>query len=119
MGGFRVPLEGGGLNSKYAETVDALVYTSVTGAAFSMIPASMLRRMGIEPDATLPFRIATGEIVEYVTGEASLAAAGRRSICRVIFGPEDRYIVGSTSLGNMLLAVGPMDQRLLPVEGWL
>ena len=116
MGSFRVPIEVGGLNSKHTKTVDALVDT---GATFSMIPASMLRRMGIEPDATLPFRIATGEIVEYATGGASLPAEGRRRNCRVIVGPEDYYIMGSTSLGKMLLAVDPMDQCLVPGEGSL
>ncbi len=116
MGSFRVPLEVGGLNSKHTEAVDALVDT---GATFSMIPATMLRRMGIEPDATLAFRIATGEIMEYATGGASLAAAGRRSNCRVIFGAEDYYTMGSTSLGKTLLAVDPMDQCLVPGEGSL
>lgn len=116
MGSFRVPIEVGGLNSKHTKTVDALVDT---GATFSMIPASMLRRMGIEPDATLPFRIATGEIVEYATGGASLPAEGCRRNCRVIVGPEDDYIMESTSLGDMLLAVNSMDQCLVLDEGLL
>lgn len=114
MGAFRVPLQVGNPNYGAAETVDALVDT---GATFSMLPASLLKRMGVEPDATLPFRVATREVVDFATGEVSLAAQGRRRTCPVIFGPENHYIMGATAMELMLLTVDPVHQRLVPIEG--
>ncbi len=114
MGTFRVRLQVGTLDKGPAETVDALVDT---GATFSMMPASLLKRIGVEPDAALPFPIATGEGVDYSTGEVSLAAHGRRHTCPVIFGPDNHYILGATSMELMLLTADPVHQRLVPTEG--
>lgn len=114
MGIFRVPLQVGNPDQGQSETVDALVDT---GATFSMMPASMLKRMGVEPDTTLPFRIATREVVDFSTGEVPLATHGRRRTCPVIFGPEDHYIMGATAMELLLLTVDPVHQRLVPVEG--
>ena len=114
MGTFRVPLQIGNPENGVTETVDALVDT---GATFSMIPVSMLKRMGVQPDATLPFRIATREVVDYPTGEIPLGTQGRRRTCPVIFGPENHYIMGATAMELLLLTVDPIHQRLVPVEG--
>ena len=114
MGCFRAPLEVGNPRNGHTETVNALVDT---GATFSMIPVSMLQRMGVEPDATLPFRVATREVVEYATGEVPLSAEGRRRTCPVIFGPEDHYIMGATAMELLLLTVDPVNERLVPVVG--
>ena len=114
MGTFRVPLQVGNPDRGSAETVDALVDT---GATFSMIPASMLKRMGVEPDAMLPFRVATREVVDFATGEVQLATQGRRRTCPVIFGPENHYIMGATAMELLLLTVDPVRQRLVPIEG--
>ncbi len=114
MGTFSVPLQVGNPNHGPTETVDALVNT---GATFSMIPASMLKGMGVEPDTTLPFRVATREVVDFATGEVPLATQGRRRTCPVIFGPENHYIMGATAMKLLLLTVDPVHQRLVPIEG--
>ena len=114
MGTFRVPLQVGNPDLGPTRTVDALVDT---GATFSMMPASMLKHMGVEPDATLPFRAATREVVDYATGEVTLATHGRRRTCPVIFGPENHYIMGATAMELLLLTVDPVHQRLVPIEG--
>ena len=114
MGTFRVALQVGNPDRGITETVDALVDT---GATFSMMPASMLKRMGVEPDATLPFRVATREVVDYATGEVPLGTHGRRRACPVIFGPENHYIMGATAMELLLLTVDPVHQRLVPIAG--
>ena len=83
-----------------------------------MIPASMLRHMGIEPDMVAPFIIANRDVVEYPVGEARLATHDRRSTCRVIFGPENHFVMGATALELMLLAVDPKNERLIPGEAF-
>ncbi len=123
MGSFRVPLQvGKPVNGQeedrvVTETVSALVDT---GATFSMLPASILERLGIAPDDTVLVRIATHEIVEFPVGEASLSAAGRRRrTSPVIFGPENHYIMGATALESLLLTVDPVNESLVPYIGYL
>jgi predicted aspartyl protease len=116
MGIFRVPLQVGNPDNGSAETVEALVDT---GATFSMMPASLLERLGIEAVRPVNFRIANGGTVEYPTGMASFAAEGCHGAARVVFGPEDHYLMGATTLEDLLLTVDPVGQRLVPVEGSL
>jgi predicted aspartyl protease len=113
MGVFRVPLEIGNPLNQFTETVEALVDT---GAIFSMAPSSLLHRLGLEPVRRVTFRTATGEPVEYPTGWASFSAEGRNGMARVVFGPEGQFLLGATTLEDLLLTVDPIEQRLVPVE---
>ena len=116
MGTFRVPLEIGNPSTQVARTVDALVDT---GATFSMVPSSLLRGLGLEPFMTVTFRIANGETVECPTAWATFSAAGRSVMARVIFGPEDQYLLGATTLEDLLLVPDPIHERLVPTEALL
>ncbi len=116
MGTFRVPLQVGNPANGLTETVEALVDT---GATFSMMPSSLLTALGIEPNRTRTFRIASGERIEYQTGMAVFTVEGYSGDARVIFGPEDQYLMGATTLEDLLLSVDPVHQRLIPVEGSL
>ena len=116
MGVFRVPLEIGNPANQRTEIVEALVDT---GATFSMVPASILRELGLEPSRTVTFRIASGESVEYPTAWASFSAGGRSGMARVIFGPEDQYLLGATTLEDLLLVPDPIGERLVPTEALL
>ena len=74
MDGFRVQMQVGKIGGDgIIETVAALVDDGVT---FATLPASMLQRLGIKPDEPRLFRIASGEIVEYMTGDAFFRAEG-------------------------------------------
>jgi predicted aspartyl protease len=123
MGSFRVPLEvgkpvnGEGRENAATESVTALVDT---GATFSMIPASVLERLGIVADDTVLVRIATHDVVEFPVGEASFSAEGRRRrTSPVIFGPENHYIMGAMALESLLLTVDPVNERLVPYISYL
>ena len=116
MGSFQVQMQVGKPGNGATETVAALVDT---GATFSMLPASMLQRLGIEPDEPRLFRNRTGEIVEYMTGNARFMAEGRSSSGKVVFGPENHYVMGATTLELLQLVVDPVHQRLVEVEALL
>ena len=98
------------------ETVDAVVDT---GAVDSVMPASLLRRLGVEPMRTVRYRTASGERVEYQVGSAYFAAEGFRCIANVAFGPEQDALMGATTLEQLYLAVDLVDQTLVPREGLL
>ena len=113
MGTFNVAVTISPADFSAGETITALVDT---GSTCSMAPASLLRRLGIAPAQTIEFELADGEIVEYATGWAGFSAAGRRGYGRVIFGPEDEYILGATALEDLALMVDPVNYRLVPTR---
>ena len=116
MGIFRVPLQVSNPLTGQSEVVEAVVDT---GAIDSVMPASLLRKLGIEPMRTVGFRTASGERVEYDVGIASFSAEGFRCNANVVFGPEEDPLLGATTLEQLYLAVDPRNQRLAPVEGLL
>ena len=113
MGTFTVEMTVSPVDFSVSERVTALVNT---GATYSMIPASRLRQLGIEPYETVEFELPDGKIAEYQTGWAGFAATGRRGLARVIFGPEDEYILGMTTLEDLGLKVDPVNYRLAPTR---
>ena len=116
MGIFRVPLQIGNPFTGQTEVVDAIVDT---GAADSVMPTSLLRRLDIEPMRTARYHTISGERVEYQVGSAYFAAEGFRCIANVVFGPEQDPVMGATTLEQLYLAVDPKNKRLAPVEGLL
>ena len=106
------PLDG----SRYAE-VEALVDT---GATTTMIPASTLRDLGVEPAMSQVFEYADGNRVELDMGKASVIVEGRETPTWVIFGAEDGgALLGAYTLEGTFLAVDPYNERLIPVSGLL
>ena len=116
MGTFTVPLTLGNPDSAARETVEALVDT---GATFSVMPASLLQRLGIAPTRTRRLRFANGEVEERQTGMAFFEVVGIDCEAMVVFGPEDLHLLGATTLEALLLIVDPINKRLIPEVGLL
>lgn len=116
MGTFTVQATVGNLDAAEQEQVEALVDT---GSTFSALPASLLRRLGIAPTLTRRLRLANGQIEEYQAGTACFAVNGRDGVAMVVFGPEDVYLLGATTLESLLFAVDPVNKRLIPEDGLL
>ncbi len=116
MGEFRYPLEVGDLQGQRFETVEALVDT---GATFTVIPASVLERLGVPRQERLRFRLADDQVVELDAGETRVRLAGRTVYTVVVFGQEGRALLGVVTLETALLAVDPVRQRLVPTEALL
>ena len=110
MGTFSVSATVGNPDSAARETVDALVDT---GATFSVMPASRLRRLGIEPTRTRRLRFANGQVEERQTGMAFFEVGGMDGEARVVFGPEDLYLLGATTLEDLSFVVDPINKRLI------
>ena len=115
MGTFRVEIGVGHPLGGDLHPVSALVDT---GATHSMMPASLLIALRLAPLRRRGFRIANGSRAEYGVGEARFNIEGQEQTCPVIFGPEDKYLLGATTLENFDLVVDPTtpDPRLIPLE---
>ena len=116
MGTFSVPVTVGNPDSAARETVDALVDT---GATFSVMPASLLGQLGIEPTRTRRLRLANGEVEVRQTGMAFFEVNGMEGEARVVFGPENLHILGATTLEDLSFVVDPINKRLIAEDALL
>lgn len=117
MGTFLVSLEVGDPQGERFETVEALVDT---GATYTTLPASMLRRLGVSPHTRGLFRLADGSRIERDIGRTWVRLEEAEEIVPVIFGDEDAQpLVGAVTLEIFLLGVDPVEGRLMPVPGFL
>ena len=117
MGPFSVTMEIGGVGAENLEEVDALVDT---GATTTVIPGSVLRRLGISPTRRETFEYAGGERADLDMAEARARVAGRETTTWVIFGEEGTSaLLGAYTLEGVFLGVDPYGQKLIPVRGLL
>ena len=96
-----------------ATTVKAVVDT---GAAHSILPASLLTGLGIEPSEQYCFTRADGSRVSYGCGSARFHIAGGEWQCPVLFGPENAFVLGRSTRAIFNLEVDPAGIRLRLVK---
>ena len=112
MGIFNITLNVGGPGTGDLTPVSAMVDT---GAVHAMLPASLLNRLAVTPLDTIEYGLADGSRVAYDYGMARLGLNGQpERYCPVIFGPEQEYLVGATTLEIFNLMVDPVDGKLIP-----
>ncbi|MYC35899.1 MAG: hypothetical protein F4X66_03155 [Chloroflexi bacterium] len=117
MGTFYWPLEVSSPDGSRWETVSALVDT---GASHTVLPASMLRRLGVVPFRTVLYRIGDGRRVEREIGETKTRVNGLQATSIVVFGDEDiPPLLGAHTLQGILLVVDPVEERLVPTDALL
>jgi clan AA aspartic protease len=84
-----------------------------TGAIDCLLPASHLRRAGIEPQRSEFYELADGQLIEFPVGVARIEFMGSLAIARIIFGPEDSEpILGAMALEYAGFTVDPSTQTL-------
>ena len=112
MGTFKCRLGVSNGNGSQIEWVDALVDT---GASFTMLPTSLLRRIGVPTGKNRRrFSIADGRAREFRITEARLHIGEDDYTNVVIEGPENRYLLGATSLQTFGLIADTTNHRLVP-----
>lgn len=101
-------------NGGRTEEVQCLVDS---GAIYSLVPAPVLRRLGIEPHSTREFVLADGEIIQRRLATATFEYEGRRGDSIVILGePGDDPLLGVTTLEGFGLVLDPFRRELRPMK---
>lgn len=117
MGTFRVSIDVGDPLGQRYETVEALVDTGATYAAF---PAPLLQRLGVVPHARDIFVLADGRRVERDIGRTWIRVDGRTELTLVVFGEAGtQALLGAYALEGLRLAADPVGRRLTSVPGLL
>ena len=103
MGTFRWPLRISSMDGQQAQDVEATVDT---GAAYTTLPGSFLRELGIEPMDRGVFLLADGRRVEMDIGRAWATVDGSSEVTLVVFGRRPGS-AGSLHSGRVEAGGGP------------
>jgi len=91
-----------------------------TGAMYTSLPESMLKRLEIIPTGKRRFLIASGERKEFPVGEAYIEVEGIGVTSLVLYGSEGvPSLLGVTTLELHGLQVDPITGKLKPAELYL
>ena len=113
MGMFTVPVEISNPSRGGAASIEPVV---ATGAGFSVMPASLLKSLGLEPVEQNEFMLANGEIRVYSVGEARFKINGRERTTPVVFGDDDVFLLGAVTLQSFGLVADTNEHRLVPAR---
>ena len=96
-----------------SELVECLIDS---GAVYTVIPAEVLARLGIEPMSEEELRLADSSRIVRRLGIAVFRYQGRVGGATVIFGePGDMTLMGVTTLESMGLQLDPLRRELRPL----
>ena len=87
-----------------------------TGSIHSMLPASLLAELNVTPLQQRQYTLADRSRREYGFGYVNIAIDDVALPCPVIFGPDDKYLLGATTLEAFELMVDPVAGDLVPRE---
>ncbi len=112
MGTFNWPIRLESMDSAKSLEIEAMLDTS---ASYTIVPARLLKEIGISPIDKISLVLADGRTVEYDLGEARAKICGRSIPTLVIFGADDaRALLGAYTLEGLRLAVDPTYAQLIP-----
>ncbi len=83
------------------------------GETDSLVPASELNTIGVQPVGRKTYELANGEVVEYEFGLVEIAFMDEVTAGRVIFGPDNSEpTLGVTALESVGIIVDPANRTL-------
>jgi predicted aspartyl protease len=87
-----------------------------SGALYSVVPGTVLRRLGIKPGRTKSFILADGSEVKRSIGQVLFRLNGDEGASPVIFGEKgDSVLLGSVSLEALGFMLDPLKRELRPL----
>ena len=88
-----------------------------TGSTFTAVPRALLQRLGVPVRRSARSRLADGNSVPVDIGWTMIRIEDQTLPTQVIFAEENQpSLLGMVTLEQVLLAVDPVGQQLVPVE---
>ena len=112
MGVFNWPIRLDSMDGSKSLEIEAMVDT---GASYTIVPANLLKDLGVQPIDKIGLVLADGRRIEYDIGRAMATIDGRTEATLVIFGEDNaRPLLGAYTLEGLRLAVDPTNSKLMP-----
>jgi clan AA aspartic protease len=93
-----------------------LTFLVDSGAVYSVIPARLLRKLGVKPHSKRTFILADGSEITRRIGDVLFRLDGRQGAAPAIFGEkDDSTLLGTISLKALGMALDPMKRELRPL----
>src|SRR5262245_4632754 len=96
-------------------TLEALVDT---GCTYTVVPAHLLRDLGVRPHTSGEFILADGSVMTHEIGRTWVEVQGQREFTLVVFGPDDAEpLLGAVTMEEIRLTPDVVAGELIPVRG--
>lgn len=103
-------------NIAHPGVTEKLEFLIDSGTIYSVVPAVVLDRLGIEPFADQEFRLANGGKIRRRRGFAMFRLRDRTGGSDVIFGEEgDSVLLGALTLESLGFVLDPLRRELKPL----
>jgi len=103
-------------NPASPEVVETVEFLIDSGAIYSVVPTSVLEKLGIKPLTEEEFRLANGETIKRKKGVALFKYDKRIGGADVIFGEAgDSNLLGAFTLEALGLMLDPLKRKLKPI----
>ena len=100
-------------NPKKSKKLSLLVDS---GAIYSVVPKTVLHRLGVKPHSTKTFTLADGSSIKRKLGDVVFKLNGHQGASPVIFGEKgDATLLGTVSLEALGLLLDPIRRELRPL----
>lgn len=86
-----------------------------SGAVFSVMPESVLKKLGIKPTDKQKFSLANGEVIEKQVGNALFEYRNKLRSSPVVFGEKDIFLLGAVTLESLGVIIDPINRELKPL----
>jgi clan AA aspartic protease len=114
MGQFRVPVRLMGPTGRSEE----VALLADTGAIFVTLPREIAERLELAVLRQQRVRVAGGAIATWPLTEVRVAIGDRDAPTLCLIAPSGPPLLGAVALESLLLAVDPVNQRLIPIEAY-
>lgn len=96
--------------------VESIEFLVDTGAAYSVVPGRILRKLGIAPERVEEFTLADGSHARRRIGSAIFDFHGKRGAAPVIFGEkDDATLLGTVTLEALGIMIDPFKREIRPL----
>ena len=86
-----------------------------SGAVYSVMPTSVLKKLGVKATDTQKFSLANGDVIEKKVGNALFEFSGKVRGSPVVFGEEGIYLLGAVTLESVGVILDPINRELRPL----
>lgn len=88
-----------------------------SGAHYTVVPSSLVRRLGLKPAYSQEFSLADGRVIKRPIGAALVRLDGRELPVAVVLGQkDDDPLLGVTTLETFGLMLDPFKRKIYPAK---